>query len=117
MSTHTKNLSEPWFTLVQLGIKKSEGRLNKGSFNKMKKGDIIVFENSELGYNRSYRVKITSIIKYDKFGNFIMKEKLENCVPGIDTIENGINVYRKYYSEKEEKEYKIIALRLKKLVG
>ncbi len=32
-------------------FKKSEGRLNKGSFNKMKKGDIIVFENSELGFN------------------------------------------------------------------
>ena len=26
MSTHTKNLSEPWFSLVQLGIKK--GTLN-----------------------------------------------------------------------------------------
>ena len=113
MSTHIKNLSEPWFTLVQLGIKKSEGRLNKGSF---KKGDIIVFENSELGYNRSYRVKITSIIKYETFNEFIKKEKIENCLPGIDSIENGVKVYRKYYSEKEEQEYRVIALRLKKLV-
>jgi ASC-1-like (ASCH) protein len=115
MSIHKKNLSEPWFTLVQLGIKKSEGRLNKGSFSNMKKGDVILFENSELGFNRSYRVKITSIISYDTFRNFIVKEKLENCLPGIDTIENGIKVYRKYYSEKDEKEFKIIALRLKKL--
>ena len=116
MSTHTKNLSEPWFSLVQLGIKKSEGRLNKGSFNKMKKGDIIVFENSELGFNRSYRVKITSIIKYETFNEFIKKEKIENCLPGIESIENGVKVYRKYYSEEEEEKYKVIALRLKKLV-
>lgn len=116
MNVHTKNLSEPWFTLIQLGIKKSEGRLNKGSFSKMKKGDIIIFENSELGFNRSYHVKITSIKKYDTFENFIKKEKLENCLPGIDTIENGIKVYRKYYSEKDEKDHKIIALRIRKLV-
>ena len=57
----------------------------------------------------------TSIKNYDTFGNFIMKEKLENCLPGIDSIENGIKVYRKYYSEKDEKEFKIIALRLRKL--
>lgn len=115
MSVYNKNLSEPWFSLVQLGIKKSEGRLNKGSFSKMKKGDIIIFENSELGFNRSYRVKITSIINYESFKNFIQKEKLENCLPGIDTIENGVKVYRKYYPEKEEQEYKVIAIRLRKL--
>ena len=34
---YTKNLSEPWFTLIKLGLKKCEGRLNKGDFAKMKK--------------------------------------------------------------------------------
>ena len=38
-------------------------------------------------------------------------------INSIDTIENGVKVYRKYYPEKEEQEYKIIALRLKKLVS
>ena len=48
--------------------------------------------------------------------SLLKKEKIENCLPGIDSIENGVKVYRKYYSEKEEQEYRVIALRLKKLV-
>ena len=40
-----------------------------------------------------------------------------NKINSIETIENGVKVYRKYYPEKEEQEYKIIALRLKKLVS
>jgi ASC-1-like (ASCH) protein len=31
-SEYTKNLSEPWFSLIKLGIKKCEGRLKKGDF-------------------------------------------------------------------------------------
>ena len=30
MTTYTKHVSEPWFSLIKLGIKKCEGRLNKG---------------------------------------------------------------------------------------
>jgi ASC-1-like (ASCH) protein len=44
MTTYTKHLSEPWFSLIKIGSKKCEGRLNKGDFSKMKKGDYILFE-------------------------------------------------------------------------
>ena len=40
---YTKHLSEPWFTLIKLGIKTCEGRLNKGDFSKMKINDTIEF--------------------------------------------------------------------------
>jgi hypothetical protein len=38
---YVENLSEPWFTLIQLGLKTVEGRKNKGKFKEMKVGDII----------------------------------------------------------------------------
>ncbi len=50
MSVYTKTLSEPWFTLIGLGIKKCEGRLNKDDFAKMKKGDTIIFENNDFSF-------------------------------------------------------------------
>ena len=40
---YTKHLSEPWFTLIKLGIKTCEGRLNKGDFSNMKVNDTIEF--------------------------------------------------------------------------
>ena len=44
---YIENLSEPWFTLIQLGLKTVEGRKNKGKFKEMKVGDIIEWKNDD----------------------------------------------------------------------
>jgi hypothetical protein len=43
MSTknYIENISEPWFTLISLGLKTVEGRKNKGRFKEMQVGEII----------------------------------------------------------------------------
>jgi ASC-1-like (ASCH) protein len=41
MDIKSEHLSEPLFTLIRLGLKTVEGRLNKGSFQEMKVYDII----------------------------------------------------------------------------
>ncbi len=109
MSTFIKHLSEPWFTLVKLGIKTCEGRLNKGDFAEMKPGDFIIFENDDLGFQRIVRVKIVSIEYYDSFEAYLYNEALEQCLPGIDSIEEGASVYHQYYKDWD---YNIKALRL-----
>ena len=113
MTTYTKHLSEPWFSLIKIGAKKCEGRLHKGDFALIKKGDYILFENSDFGFLRSFRCKITSIHNYDSFKNYLEGERLDKCLPGIDTIEQGVKIYRKYYDEEEEAEYKIVAIILR----
>ena len=113
MTKYTKNLSEPWFSLIKLGIKKCEGRLKKGDFNEIKKGDNIIFENNDFGFLRNFTVKITSIHNYKSFKEYLENEKLDKCLPGIDTIENGIKIYYKYYTKEDEDKYKIVAIRLK----
>lgn len=115
-TTYTKNLSEPWFSLINVKKKTVEGRLNKGDFSNIKKNDIIIFENNDLGFERKFKVKITSLHKYDTFKEFLEKEKLDKCLPGIETINEGCFVYNKYYSKEDQDKYKIIAFRLKKLV-
>jgi len=110
---YVKHLSEPWFSLTKLSLKKVEGRLNKGSFKSMKKGDIIVFQNNDFGFDRSFKVIITSKKMYDNFSDYLRKEKLERCLPGIDTMENGVNVYYKYFSKEDEQKYKVVAIRMR----
>jgi ASC-1-like (ASCH) protein len=109
--TINKNISEPWFSLIKLGLKTVEGRLNKGDFTILNKGDCIQIVNTELGFMRYYTIKITSVHKYKSFKEYLEKEKLEKCLPGIDTIEDGIKVYYKYYSKEDEDKYNIIAIR------
>ncbi len=109
--TINKNISEPWFSLIKLGLKTVEGRLNKGDFMILNKGDRMQIVNTELGFMRYYLITITSIHKYKSFKEYLEKETLEKCLPGIDTIEDGLNVYYNYYSKSDEDKYKIVAIR------
>ena len=113
MSTvYVKHLSEPWFSLVKLGIKKVEGRLNKGDFAKMRVGDVILFTNSDFGLQRTYSTKIEKIANYNSFFEYLSSEKLEDCLPGIDCIGDGVQVYYAYLSKSDEETYKVRAFHI-----
>ena len=111
--TYTKTLSEPWFSLIKLGLKTVEGRLDKGDFSKIKNGDIIEFTNNDFEPLRKFTVKIISIEKYKTFEKYIKSEGLSLCLPGIDTIKQGVNVYYKYFTKEDETKYGIVAIRFK----
>lgn len=107
-----KNLSEPWFSLIKLKLKKVEGRLNKDDFIEINKNDIIIFQNNDFGFRRSFNVKISSVHEYNSFNELLINESIDKVLPGIDTIEHGIEIYRKYYSKQEEDRYKVKAIRM-----
>lgn len=109
--TYDVNVSEPWFSLIKLGLKTIEGRLDRPPFSDMKKGDTITFHNKDLGFDRSHSVKIVSRKKYATIEEFLKTETLEKTLPGIDNMEDGEKVYRKYYSPEREKEFGILAIR------
>lgn len=105
-----KNLSEPWFSLIKFKIKQVEGRLNKpGDFRDMKVGDEIEFTNIDFGFQRSYIVKIKSISYYPSFKKYLKDEGIERCLPTVDDIEDGVDVYYKYYTPADEANYGIKA--------
>lgn len=108
-----KHISEPWFSLIKLGIKTKEGRLNKGTFQNIKIGDIITFENDDFKYKRTIIVEITNITIYTTFREYLKKEQLSECLPSVDTIEEGIKVYNIFYSKEEEERYGILCLKFK----
>ena len=81
----------------------------------MQKNDCIQFENFEFDFGRSFQVKITSIHHYGSFSEFLMKETLLKCLPGIDTVEQGVRIYHKYYKKEDEAKYQIVAIRFRVL--
>jgi len=102
MLFYEKTVSEPWFTLLKLGIKTVEGRQNKGDFVLMQIGDFIIFKNNELGFLRQFKIEIKHISFYYNFETYLESETLSCCLPGIDTIEQGLYVYQKYYPETDQ---------------
>ena len=109
MNHHNKHLSEPWFTLGKLGLKTVEGRLKRGNMLDIKQGDTITFYNNDI-LRREYNVKVTKITVYSNFKEYLDQEGLSNCLPGIDTIEDGLSVYYKYFSKNDEKKYGVVAI-------
>ena len=106
---HNKHLSEPWFTLVSLGLKIVEGRLCRGNILDIKIGDTVKFYNKDI-FNREHTVTVSKVTKYSSFKGYLDTEGLSNCLPGIDTVEDGLSVYYKYFNKIDERQYGVIAI-------
>jgi len=100
---------------VKLKLKKCEERLCVGEFATYKRGDTIIFTNDSFGNVRRCSVKITKITKYPNFKEYLETEQLKRCLPGIDTIEDGLSVYYKYYKREDEIANGIVCIRMKVL--
>ena len=108
---YIEHLSEPWFSLISLGLKTVEGRKNKGKFKEMKVGDIIQWTNDDFD-NRTVLTKITKKVEYDTFADYLNNEGLEKCLPGMPSLEHGLSVYFKYFTKEDETKYGVIAIHL-----
>ena len=111
-SIYRKKIQEPWFSFVRDGIKTVEGRLNKGDWGKMKKGDIVTFENNE----ESIDTMIIDVILYDSFQEMLAGESVEATLPGVQNIEDSIDLYKKLYSDDQEQKHGVIAIRFKLII-
>ena len=103
-----KQVEGKWYNLLKSGKKKYEGRLNKGDFMNLKIGDNIIFYNND----DEFKVKVIDIIKFINFQEMLEKIGLSNVLPGIDNIQDGIKIYRKYFSEEQEEKYGVIAIKI-----
>ena len=108
---YTKPVSEPWFTLISLGLKTVEGRLNKGDFKLMQNGDVIKWTNNDFE-PRSVLTKVVGKTSYNSFEEYLTKEDLQKCLPGIPSMKHGQSVYSKYFTKKDEDEFKVVAIKL-----
>src|SRR5690348_8235884 len=107
---NTFDVEEPWFTHIAKGDKVIEGRLGKGKFSDLTKGQKIKFVNK----GRKACAVVTDIKTYKTFEEYLSHEGLSRTLPGVHTIADGVKIYRKYYSAEKEQERGIVAIHLKK---
>ena len=112
MATWRKHCQEPWFSHIASGRKTVEGRCYQKDYVKMEVGDQIEFYNDA---GDTSEVVIIDIVPYDTFEAYLVAEGLETCLPGVETLEAGVAVYRKYFTPEMEA-CGVVALHIK-LVG
>jgi len=110
---YIEHLSEPWFSLIVLGLKTVEGRKNKGKFKEMKIGDIVEWVNTDFE-KRTVLTKIIGKTVYSTFAEYLENEGLEKCLPGMEKygLEHGLSVYFKYFTKEDEKTFGVVAIKL-----
>jgi ASC-1-like (ASCH) protein len=105
MATWKMGLQEEYLRAIAEGKKKIEGRLYDEKRQKIKPGDTIIFENKLMCVVKDIRV-------YSSFREMLESEGIENVLPGIRNVEEGVKVYRKFYSEEKEKKYGVAAIEI-----
>ena len=96
------------FILIKNGIKKIEGRLNKGFFKTIYLNDIIYIECLEL--NEQIKVKIKNILKFNSLKEMFQNIDYKIICPTELNINSSIQRYRKFYSQNQEAKYGILAI-------
>jgi ASC-1-like (ASCH) protein len=102
---HEINVDDIWFSHILAGRKTIEGRLCKSKFKFIKRDDDVII-------NQKLKKNVSDVRFYSSLEEYLRNERLNNCLPGIETIEEGIMIYRKFYTETDEKAYGIVAIEL-----
>ena len=106
-----KDVQEPWFGYIKSGKKIIEGRLNKGSFQELKKGDIVHWKNID----NIIKTKIISIHHHKDFEKMLKAHRLYNVLPNVRTYKDGVKVYNKFFSPFDVKKYGVLAIKIQKI--
>lgn len=115
MAYHKISVSEPWWTHINNGDKVIEGRLNKGIFSQLNVGDTVKWFIKDNENTHSVLTKIEQIKKYNTFEEMLEKSTLKKTLPGIKKMSDGIQIYRQFYSPEKEKQFGVLAIKIKKL--
>lgn len=101
---------------VRSGRKTIEGRLGKPKFLKIKKGDVIslredVWKDGQIAGSRTsdISIKVTQLLYFESFSEMLETVNYKAVLPAALNLEDGIEIYRQFYSVKEEEEYGVVA--------
>ena len=89
MTTRNIEISEPWFTYINIGKKKYEGRCYWKNVLNYKIGEFI-----KTTKKAPFLVKITNIFLFKTFKDALSKLNMEDILLWIKSIEEYENIYR-----------------------
>ncbi|KAH9783454.1 ASCH domain-containing protein [Citrus sinensis] len=96
-------IEEPYFTQLKDGLKTVEGRCAVGDYNRIGSGSLILC-------NKCLVLKVQDVHGYLSFSEMLQAESLAKVLPGIKTIDEGVQVYRRFYTEEKEKTNGVVAI-------
>eukprot|EP00850_Spirogloea_muscicola_P003692 SM000015S01192 [mRNA] locus=s15:358444:361556:- [translate_table: standard] len=97
------HVQEPYYTFLGNGKKVVEGRCNVRGYANLEAGQLLLV-------NDSLVLLVEGVRKYPTFRSMLAEEGLSRVLPGTASLEDGVQVYRKFYSEEQEAEAGVVAI-------
>ncbi|KGN52990.1 uncharacterized protein LOC105434383 isoform X2 [Cucumis sativus] len=104
------HVQEPFFTQLKDGLKRVEGRCAAGNYNRIQSGALILF-------NKCLLFEVQDVRQYPSFYAMLKAESLDNVLPGVKTLTDGVQIYRNFYSEEKELSNGVLGIHVKKSVA
>ncbi|KAL0387986.1 UNVERIFIED_CONTAM: hypothetical protein Sradi_2680400, partial [Sesamum radiatum] len=97
------DVQEPFFSQLRDGLKTIEGRCAVGKYKRFQSGHLLLF-------NKSLTAQVQDVRQYASFHEMLEAEGLSKVLPGVTSIEAGVQIYRRFYSEEEERSNGVLAV-------
>ncbi|KAE9600409.1 putative PUA-like domain-containing protein [Lupinus albus] len=102
------HVQEPFFSQLKDGLKTIEGRCATSKYSRIELGDLILI-------NKSMVFEVQGIRQYPTFSDMLEAERMEKVLPGVESVEEGLEVYRRFYTEEKELENGVLAIIISKV--
>ena len=99
------SIGDPWFEFIKFGKKRYEGRKASDKLKELKKGDIIKLVHHT---GLSLLVKIIDIHSFPTFEDGLKVLPLLKTLPSINTVDEGVEVYKKYVKLETQKTFGVL---------
>ncbi len=109
-------VKNPWYAAISNGSKKVEARLSRGVFTKDRRpepGACIEILRTGAVPKESINATVIKNIDYPSFKELLNAEGLDNVLPGIASLDEGLKVYQTFYTVDDEKAWGVVAIRLR----
>ncbi|CAA7032790.1 unnamed protein product [Microthlaspi erraticum] len=97
------HVQELYLKQLKDGLKTVEGRCAVGDYMRISSGAFILF-------NKCLLLEVQEVHHYTSFSEMLSVEGLSKVLPGVESIEEGVQVYRNFYPEEKERRNGVVAI-------
>ena len=108
-TTYTKQVQEPYFSLIKEKKKTIEGRLYRDDWRKIKVGDALRLTNPKT--QEEILCQITKLILVKTFKDLYLQCG-KSLLPDTTEDEEPWKIYRKFFTAEDELKYGVIGIKL-----
>ena len=99
----------PWYTMIEAGLKNISGFVRENDMAIIRKGDTIHWISND-DPKKTHSSKVTEVKEYKNFKELLYTEKPWNVMPGIPSVICGLKILSRIFNRNAEDKHGVVAV-------